>query len=440
MRVIKQNTLTYESFHKSLPYLTKSTGPGGSFRFINMDTETEEDRFIIKKLKLILELKESIAKSKTNDQVFTLFEELLKRIINIRELNIFFQDDDNKLLIPFSSVVSKGMSSFINTQFEKGILKEIFSAGKPKLLLDSLVFNIDGSRASYLLIPLGEENSDINGYSTSKGILVISLASQYQETSSEVTLIQLCLKFVLDQLAFVNKQIELKNKIDELQTYQSKLANDYKLSAIGELTSGIVEEILSPLQVISSTTELIRSDDSQVDGEVFDTINTQVKKVKKIINNLLKFAGNNDVKSKVQPCNINELINEFYMLTVSSLSNDKYECITDLEENLPPVITRPNYIYQLLTNIFSMIRSQKGNEGGILIQTKYRDEKVEIKFLTTDCEEDLKQENLRNNKDINLKIINNIMASHEGELFIDSNDTNGTIINLSFPIKRNLGK
>ncbi|MDR3627343.1 MAG: hypothetical protein P4L45_10945, partial [Ignavibacteriaceae bacterium] len=219
-----------------------------------------------------------------------------------------------------------------------------------------------------------------------------------------------------------------------------KLANDYKLSAIGELTSGIVEEILSPLQVISSTTELIRSDDSQVDGEVFDTINTQVKKVKKIINNLLKFAGNNDVKSKVQPCNINELINEFYMLTVSSLSNDKYECITDLEENLPPVITRPNYIYQLLTNIFSMIRSQKGNEGGILIQTKYRDEKVEIKFLTTDCEEDLKQENLRNNKDINLKIINNIMASHEGELFIDSNDTNGTIINLSFPIKRNLGK
>jgi signal transduction histidine kinase len=440
LRVIKQNTLTYESFHKSLPYLTKSTGPGGSFRFTNLDAETEDEKPIINKLKLILGLKESIAKSKTNDQVFALFEELLKRILNIKELNIFFQDDENKLLVPFSPVVSERMSSFMNIQFEKGILNEIISSGKSKLLLDSLVFNIDGSRVSYLLIPLGEGNSDINGYSTSKGILAISLASQYGKTSSEETLIQICLKFVMDQLAFVNKQIELKNKIDELQTYQSKLANDFKLSAIGELTSGIVEEILSPLQVISSTTELIRTEDSQVDGEILDTINTQVRKVKTIINNLLNFAGNNDVKSKVQPCNINELIKEFYLLTVSSLSNDKYECITDLEENLPHVITRPNYIYQLLTNIFSIIRSKKGNEGGILIQTKYRDEKVEIKFLTTDYDENLKQENLKNNKDINLKIINNIMTSHEGELFIDSNDTNGTIINLSFPIKRNLGK
>ena len=117
---------------------------------------------------------------------------------------------------------------------------------------------------------------------------------------------------------------------------------------------------------------------------MIDTINQQVKKVKSIINNLLKFAGNNDAKSKVQPCNINELIKEFYELTYSSLNNDKYECITDLEENLPPVITQPNSIYQLLTNILSIIRAGKGNEGGILIQTKYRDEKVEIRFLTTD--------------------------------------------------------
>jgi K+-sensing histidine kinase KdpD len=405
-----------------------------------MDLETEEDKSIVKSIKLVLEFKDDIVKSRTNDQIFALYLELLKRILNIGELNVFFCESDDKVLASLLPVGSERISFFINKVFEKGILKDVVASGKPKIIFDSLVYNIDGSKTSYLIMPLVEEDIDINGHTSKEGVLVVSLTSEYRENSVEVSLVQLSLQFVLAQIALGNKQKELKNKIDELQTYQSKLANDYKLSAIGELTSGIVEEILSPLQVITSTTELLRSDDNEIDGEVLDTINTQVKKVKSIINNLLKFAGNNDAKSKVQPCNVNELISEFYELTASSLSNDKYECIMDLEENLPPVITQPNYIYQLLTNIFSVIRSEKGNEGGILIQTKYRDEKVEIRFLTTDYEEKLKQENLKNIKDMNLRILNNIMATHEGDLFIDSDKTNGTVIILSFPIKRNIGQ
>jgi len=439
LRVIKQNTVAYESFHKSLPYLTKSNRPGGLGGFIDSDLESEENSFIRKNLNIILEFKNSLAKSRTNDQIFILFEDLLKRIINFGEFNIFIPDYEKKILVTVLPALSERMSFFIKKLFENEILKELTSTGKPKIIYDSIIYNIDGSKTSYLLVPIGEENFDINGQCSNEGTLVVSLTSEYKETSVEIPLIQLGLQFVVAQTAFVNKQKEFKNKIDELQTYQSKLANDYKLSAIGELTSGIVEEILSPLQVIASTTELLRTDDNQVDGEVLDAINLQVRKVKSIINTLLKFAGNNDAKSKVQPCNVNELINEFYELTASSLSNDKYECIIDLEENLPPVITKPDSIYQLLTNILSVIRSGKGNEGGILIQTKYRDEKVEIRFLTTDLDEKLKQENLKNNKDMNLRIINNIMANHEGELFIDSDYNNGTVIIVSFPIKRNLG-
>ena len=100
MRVIKQNTVTYESFHKSLPYLTKSNGPGNSHRFINLDLETKEDKSLVKNLSLVLEFKDNIAKSRTNDQIFVLFEELLKHIINIGEVNIFFHDYDGKLLAP----------------------------------------------------------------------------------------------------------------------------------------------------------------------------------------------------------------------------------------------------------------------------------------------------------------------------------------------------
>jgi hypothetical protein len=441
LRVIKQNTVSYESFHKSVPFLTKVKVSGGAGRNVNLVPEPAENNKYTVILKSTFDFEKNIRKSKTNQQVFTLFEEFLKGIIGIKEANIFFPNYEERVLSSIFPNSSERLLFFINNSFSTGILKSIIENGNSKIIPDALVYDIDGSRSSYLLIPLQDENTEINGYSKNGGILCASLQnSEYSEGSFEISIIQLSLQIVLSQVDILSKQKELKNTIDELQAYQSKLANDFKLYALGELTSGIVEEVLSPLQVITSTIELLRTDDIQIDGKILDTINSQVKKVKSIINNLLKFAGNNESKFKVQPCNINELINEFYEMTVSSLNNDKYECILDLEESLPPVITQPNYIYQLLTNIFSVIKSEKNGEGGVLIQTKYRDENVEIRFLTTDFMQNLKQANQKIIKDVNLRIINNIMAKHEGELFFDSDGTRGTVIALSFPIKRKIGK
>ena len=208
MRVIKPNTLTYESFNKSLPYLTKSNGPGGSQRFINLDLGKEEDKSINKSLKLILEFKVSIAKSKTNDQIFSLFEDTVKRILNIKELNIFIPDYESNLLISVFPALSERMSFFINKLFENKILKEVIYIGNPKIIVDSLVYNIDGTKTSYLLIPLGNESLDINGHNSNEGILVLSLASGCSETSPEILLIQLALAFILAQISFVNKQVD----------------------------------------------------------------------------------------------------------------------------------------------------------------------------------------------------------------------------------------
>ena len=86
------------------------------------------------------------------------------------------------------------------------------------------------------------------------------------------------------------------------------------------------------------------------------------------------------------------------------------------------------------------MRSSVGVGGGIFVQSKYRDEKIVLRFLTTDFLEHLKNENIKQTKDSNLRIIHNIMVKHEGEFFFDSDKTKGTVIMLSFPIKRKIGK
>ncbi len=435
MKVIKQNTLAYESFHKSLPFLTKTNSVGGSNRFINLNSnEFIDDKKYSKIFKQILEFEKRSNELQTAEQVFRQFEILLKCFIPVKEINLFTFDEKFKTFSSLTQNISERTRYFTNSIISKGILEEILNSGKPKIVMDSFVNNIDGSRLYYLLFPIHDENRN------AKILSVSTPKADLDDSSMELSLIHASFLIMLTRIDLLRKDQELKKVYNELQAYQSKLANDYKLSAIGELTSGIVEEILSPLQIISSTTEFLRGEEKYFDEEALDNIILQVKKVKSIINNLVKFADTNDVHYKDQPININELINEFYNLTISSLKNDNYECILDLEDNLPAILTQPNYINQLMTNVYSLMRASASVGGGIFIQSKYRDEKVIVRFLTTDFLEHLKNENIKQTKDTNLRIINNIMVKHEGELFFDSDKTKGTVIILSFPIKRKIGK
>ncbi len=435
MKVIKKNTLAYESFHKSLPYLTKAVSVGGSQRFVNLSSdELTDDKKYSKIFKQILEFEKRANELQTVDQVFRQFEILLKCFIPVKEVNLFTIDEKQKIFSPINQNISERCRYFTNSIISKGIIYEIIKSGKPKIILDSFVNNIDGTKLFYLLFPINDENRN------TKILSVSTPKADLDDNSMELPLIHASLLIMLTRIDLLMKDRDLKKAYNELQAYQSKLANDYKLSAIGELTSGIVEEILSPLQIISSSTEFLRGEENYVDEEVLDTIILQVKKVKTIINNLVKFADTNDVHYKDQPININDLVNEFYKLTISSLKNDNYECILDLEDNLPPILTQSNYINQLLTNVFSLMRSSVGVGGGIFVQSKYRDEKIVLRFLTTDFLEHLKNENIKQSKDSNLRIIHNIMVKHEGEFFFDSDKTKGTVIMLSFPIKRKIGK
>lgn len=432
MRVIKQKTSEYEPFHKSLPNLYKEEG-GNELRMYNHSSESYyETNCLSKKLKYVSEFERTISNLKSPELILHQFETLLKRQIRFKEIYLFNLKD--KKLVPYLKQVSERTKLFMDKALNRENLIDLFSTVEPKAFNDSLIYNIDGSKYFYMLFPVPEENSE------GKLLTILIPGDKLLNDSDEVYIIRLCLHIILSKINYLNKQIELNKSLNELQAYQTKLANDCKLSAIGELTSGIVEEILSPLQVILSATEFLRSENELVDKEVLDTINDQVKKVKSAINSLVKFAGNNDSNYKVQTCVINELIREYYGIISSSLKNDNYECILDLEENIPAILSQPDLIQQLFTNVFTMIRKSKNQGGGIFIQTRFKDEKVIVRLLTTDYVDELNLDKLKYNKDISLKIIKNLMAKHEGSLFVESNKLKGTMVILTFPIKRRIGR
>ncbi|MCB0751764.1 MAG: HAMP domain-containing histidine kinase, partial [Ignavibacteriae bacterium] len=135
------------------------------------------------------------------------------------------------------------------------------------------------------------------------------------------------------------------------------------------------------------------------------------------------------------------IIKDYFHLIKSTLENANFECILDFENELPSILSHPNYIYQLLTNIFSVIRSYKTRKGGIILQTRYKSDNIILRVITTSgiSDEEIKKgDNVQQN--LSLSIIKNLMKKHEGKLEFDSFENSGAALVLKFPLKRKIRK
>ncbi len=117
---------------------------------------------------------------------------------------------------------------------------------------------------------------------------------------------------VYPKISMIINQQKLDEVVNESLTYKSKLSSDSKLAAVGELTNGIIEDILDPTQVIMSCSDLLKHEQANIDEEVLETINNQVKKFKQVISRLSKFASINSNSRITTPCNINEEVSQLF--------------------------------------------------------------------------------------------------------------------------------
>jgi len=106
------------------------------------------------------------------------------------------------------------------------------------------------------------------------------------------------------------RTVQLEEKSQQLLNAQKDLAQAERLAGIGLLASGVAHEINNPLAIIRGNAELLemspRLDDS--DQSEVETIIRQVGRVKRIVSNLLAFAGT--TKKVVRPCDIEALLDE----------------------------------------------------------------------------------------------------------------------------------
>ncbi|MEG8945577.1 hypothetical protein [Rosettibacter firmus] len=433
MRLIKENTLKYEPFSKTLQYFTK--GDAEDYKKITIETYQSKTNLFEKYNYIFHHLynfQKAIGDLKTSEEIHELFGQYIKRIITSKEVDLFLFDASKRNLVAVSPKASSMQINLVNKAYKNGILDWIFDTKKPTVIPDLNSYTSEGAKLYQTIFPISYINNNI-------GVLsVLGPANKISESSLENQAVSILLGIVVPQIISLNQKKTINKLYDEVQLYESKLNNDFKLYAVGEFAEGIIQDMLNSLQVIQSGVDYIESMNKEIDSDIVEKIRERISRLSGLSQKLLKFNDVNSNNSKQNlPCELNNVIKEFYGIINSTLTNLGLECALDLEEHLPPILTSPKEIKQILTNIFSMIKKKSKSGCGIVIQTRYINEVVVLSVFITDY-----WENFGNSSDyisnLTIKIIKELMKKSEGKAEFDSLPLKGTSIHLLFPLKRKL--
>jgi len=143
---------------------------------------------------------------------------------------------------------------------------------------------------------------------------------------------------------------ESLRQIEELKLTQAQLIRAEKLSAVGELASGVAHEINNPLTTILGQSHLLLASGDIKEGarDRLNIIAEETSRAARIVQNLLMFARHYTPERR--PCSLADQVRRVLELKAYQLRQDDVEIRTEFTP-CPPVYADENQIQQVLLNL-----------------------------------------------------------------------------------------
>ena len=274
------------------------------------------------------------------------------------------------------------------------------------------------------------------------------------------------LKKSQDEIEEYNRNLEEKiiERTHELEEAQAQLIQSEKMVAIGQLAAGVAHELNNPLGGILGyaqfTLEKIQKknadDISDKDIESYKRylrdIETQSRRCKSIVQNLLKFSRTSQTV-EFDDVDINVIVDDTLTFVEHQLMMNQITLVKNLHTSLPRIKGNPSQLQQVFTNIIinAMHASEPGAE--IKLSTRFAPPlgefagAVEIDFVDSGkgiSDEHVKKifEPFFTTKDVGkgtglgLSVSYGIIKEHGGEIRVNSSLGEGTTFTVIIPLEK----
>ena len=307
--------------------------------------------------------------------------------------------------------------------------------------------------------------------------------SEMEALNSELKLIKEELEFSNEDLKVTNKKLSAKtNKLEttlqELSSTQAKLVQSEKMASIGVMAAGIAHEINNPVNFISSSLtglknnltylsdyieqnsrqselgsnriiENLAKENADIEQIIemlhksAEIINIGVERTTKIIRGLRSFARTGNKEPELY--DLHENI-DITLLILNNQLKDRIEIVKNYDK-IPRIVCYPGQINQVLMNILSNAIQAIEGKGKIIIATSGDNDMIRISIKDTGkgISENFKDQvfdpffttkKVGQGTGLGLSISYNIVKEHNGGIFMESNEGEGSTFIIELPVRQ----
>ena len=244
----------------------------------------------------------------------------------------------------------------------------------------------------------------------------------------------------------------LGNDFNEMSTKlkesQALLINAAKMSTMGQMAAGIMHEIKQPLTAIYGNIELALLDTSE-GSKKRDYLETVLKAVNRLNSILERFRSFSSRPNNImESISLNHAVNQIYELMEHELNIKNIKCITEMEDNLPPVHGDEQEMQQVISNLvvnaIHALEEKNDDNRRILIRTDSSGEEVHLSIDDNGCgiPKELQErifdpffttKSSDKGTGLGMAIIQSILHHHNAVIKVESEDGKGTKFTITFP-------
>jgi len=277
------------------------------------------------------------------------------------------------------------------------------------------------------------------------GTLGISSRSVREFTPNEEALLVAIGRQLANTISKVRLFDETKLAYEDLARTQEQLLQSEKMSAIGQLISGVAHELNNPLTAILGYAQLLENEELDERSRDFVTkLYRQAQRTHKIVQNLLSFSRQR--KPQKQSVDLRRVLEETLALRDYDLKLNNISVEREFESPLPPVTADPHQMEQVFLNVINNAVDAMLDEsrGGLLrvriysqnghVATEFHDSGPGIRDSKRIFDPFYTTKGVGKGTGLGLSICYGIMKEHQGEITAFNHEASGAVIQLKLPV------